>query len=388
MISVGLSDITENDFLTLIANGESEGRYIEYKRELPKGNDEDKKEFLADVSSFANTAGGDLIFGMEAVKGLPTNLVGVQTADIDLELRRLDSILASGISPRIKYELRAIPLQSGSEALIVRTQRSWLGPHRVVFKGHDRFYGRNSAGKYPLDVTELRTAFNLSGTVNERIRAFRTDRIIALMNNETPIPFTDTSKAILHCVPVESFAGQPQFDVLSLYENPLSLPVICSTVWDRRLNLDGLMSYKHGSPCSAYTQLYRSGVIEAVSGEIVAKTYKQWTVIPSRSFEGYILQYLATCIQTLRQIGATPPVLIALTLTKTSGLVMGVDEMRLEFGLSYPIAQNSVILPETLVEDFSMPVTKILRPLFDLVWNACGYPRSENFDAEDNWINQ
>ncbi len=386
MISVGLSDITEDDLLTLIADGVSEGRNIDYKRELPKGKDEDKKEFLADVSSFANTAGGDLIFGIEEEKGLPTNIVGVQVADIDLELRRLDSMLASGISPRIKYELRAIPLQSGNEVLMVRTQRSWLGPHRVVFKGHDKFYGRNSAGKYPLDVTELRTAFNLSGTVNERIRAFRMDRIIALMNNETPIPFTDTSKAILHCIPVESFAGQPQFDVLPLYDNPRSLPVICSTVWERRLNLDGLMSYKYGSPCPAYTQLYRSGVIEAVSGEIVAKTYQERTVIPSRSFEGYILQYLPACIRILQQIGAAAPVLIALTLTKTHGLVMGTDNERLEFGMSYPIAQNSVILPETLVEDLSMPITKILRPSFDLVWNACGYPQSENFDSEDNWV--
>jgi hypothetical protein len=386
MISIGLSDITANDLLALIADGVSEGRDIDYKRELPRGKDEDKKEFLADVSSFANTAGGDLIFGIEEEKGLPTNIIGVQTADIDLELRRLDSILASGISPRINYELRAIPLQSGNLVLIVRTHRSWFGPHRVVFKGHDKFYGRNSAGKYPLDVTELRIAFNLSGTVNERIRAFRTDRIIALMNNETPIPFTDTPKAILHCIPLESFAGQPQFYVLPLYDNPRSLPVIGSTVWDRRLNLDGLMSYKYGSPCSAYTQLYRSGVIEAVSGEIVAKTYQEWTVIPSRSFEGYILQYLPACIRILQQIGATAPVLIALTLTKTRGLSMGTDAPRLEFGMSYPIAQNSVILPETLVEDLSMPITKILRPIFDLVWNACGYPRSENFDSEDNWI--
>jgi hypothetical protein len=386
MIPKPLNEISDADLQALIANGVAEGRTIDYKRELPKGNDEDKKEFLADVSSFANTAGGDLIFGIEEERGLPTNIVGVQIADIDLELRRLDSILASGISPRIKYELRAIPLQSGNEVLIVRAQRSWLGPHRVVFKGYDKFYGRNSAGKYPLDVTELRTAFNLSGTVNERIRAFRMDRIIALMNNETPIPFTDTSKAILHCIPVESFAGQPQFDVLPLYNNPLSLPVICSTVWQRRLNLDGLMSYKHDSPCSAYTQLYRSGVIEAVSGEIVAKTYQKWTVIPSRSFEGYILQYLPACIRALQQIGANAPVLIALTLTKTHGLIMGTDDARLEFGMSYSIAQNSVILPETLVEDLSMPITKILRPIFDLVWNACGYPRSENFDSEDNWI--
>jgi predicted HTH transcriptional regulator len=205
MINKGLSDITENDLLSLINEGVSEGRNIDYKRDLPKGNDEDKKEFLADVSSFANTAGGDLIFGMEEEQGLPTNVIGVHAVDMDLEVRRLDSILASGISPRIKHELRAIPLQSGGKVLIVRTGRSWLGPHRVVFKGHDKFYGRNSAGKYPLDVTELRTAFNLSGTTNERIRAFRTDRIIALMNNETPMVFTDTPKAILHCIPLESF---------------------------------------------------------------------------------------------------------------------------------------------------------------------------------------
>jgi hypothetical protein len=146
------------------------------------------------------------------------------------------------------------------------------------------------------------------------------------------------------------------------------------------------LSYRHDSPCSGYTQLYRSGVIEAVSGGIVAKTYKERTVIPSVAFERYILQYLPICLRTLQQIGATAPVLIALTLTKTHGLIMGTDAERLEFDLSYPIEQNSVILPETLIEDLSMPVAKILRPLFDLVWNACGYPRSENFDSEDNWI--
>jgi hypothetical protein len=386
MINKGLSDITENDLLSLINEGVSEGRNLDYKRDLPKSNDEGKKEFLADVSSFANTSGGDLIFGIEEEHGLPTNIIGLQTVDMDFEVRRLDSILASGISPRIKYELRVLTLQSGEKVLIVRTVRSWLGPHRVVFKGHDKFYGRNSAGKYPLDVTELRTAFNLSGTTNERIRAFRTDRIIALVNNETPMAFTDTPKAILHCIPLESFAGQPQFDVLPLYEDPRSLPPICTTVWDRRLNLDGLLSYRHDSPCSGYTQLYRSGIIEAVSGSIVAKTYKERTVIPSVAFEGYILQYLPICIRTLRQIGATAPVLIALTLTKTHGFIMGTDAERLEFDMSYPIEQNSVVLPETLVENLSMPVTKILRPLFDLVWNACGYPRSENFDSEDNWI--
>jgi hypothetical protein len=145
------------------------------------------------------------------------------------------------------------------------------------------------------------------------------------------------------------------------------------------------LSYTHDSPCSGYTQLYRSGVIEAVSGSIVAKTYKEWTVIPIVLFEKYILQYLPFCIRTLQQIGATGPVMIALTLTKTRGLVLGTDVQRLEWGISHPIEKNLVVLPEIVVEDLSMPAAKILRPLFDLVWNACGYARCENFDSEDNY---
>jgi len=33
--------------------------------------------------------------------------------------------------------------------LVVRSERSWIGPHRVVLKGHDKFYARNSAGNIP-----------------------------------------------------------------------------------------------------------------------------------------------------------------------------------------------------------------------------------------------
>lgn len=55
MISKNLSEVVEDDLRSLISNGVNEGRMIEYKRELPGNSDGDKKESLADVSSFANT---------------------------------------------------------------------------------------------------------------------------------------------------------------------------------------------------------------------------------------------------------------------------------------------------------------------------------------------
>jgi predicted HTH transcriptional regulator len=187
MIPKPFEAIAEADLLALISNAVSEGRTIDYKRELPGNSDGEKKEFLADVSSFANTSGGDLIFGMDEVEGLPTQLTGFQSANADIEIQRLDSILAFGIDPRIRYSAKII--QGGVRSLFIRVERSWIGPHRVIFKGHDRFYGRNSAGKYSLDVNQLRSAFTFSSTVTERIRAFRVDRIISLSNNDTPIPF-------------------------------------------------------------------------------------------------------------------------------------------------------------------------------------------------------
>lgn len=307
MIPRPLNDISEADLTGLITNGVAEGRTIDYKRALPGNTDADKKEFLADTSSFANTGGGDLVFGMDEASGLPTQIAGVQSADLDVEIRRLDSILAAGLSPRIRYAMRTVTTTGGERVLVLRIERSWSGPHRVVFQQHDKFYGRNSAGKYPLDVNELRTAFTLSSTATERIRGFRTDRIIALSNNQTPVPFIDSPKVVLHCIPLEAFAGTAQYNVLPLYDKPVPLSPMVTTNWDRRLNLDGILAFGTQQPCPSYTQLYRNGVVEVVQGRILAHEYEGRMVIPSVSYEHHILEYLPRCFRIFEAIGAKCP---------------------------------------------------------------------------------
>jgi hypothetical protein len=283
MIGKRLEGITGDDLAALITGGVAEGRTIEYKRELPGGSDGDKKEFLADTSSFANTGGGDLVFGMDESQGLRTQIVGVQSGDLGLEIGRLDSILAAGLNPRIRYAPKVVACAGNQKALVIRVEHSWSGPHRVVFKGHDKFYGRNSAGKYPLDVNELRAAFTLSETVTERIRAFRTDRIIALSNNQSPVSFVTTPRIFLHCIPIESFAGPASYDVIPFYDNPLGLKPMAATAWDRRLNLDGIVTFGGSAPSYSYAQVYRNGTIEAVQGRILASVYTGVSIIPSRS---------------------------------------------------------------------------------------------------------
>jgi hypothetical protein len=385
MIPKRLDDIDEETLASLLSNAVSEGRTIEYKRQLPSNSDGDKKEFLADVSSFANSGGGDLLFGVEEDDGVPIKIVGIQPTDFDLEIRRLDSIIASGLAPRIRYATRVVKCHNGRASLIVRVDRNWIGPHRVIFKGHDKFYGRNSAGKYPLDVDELRAAFTLPATVTERIRAFRTDRIIAISSGDTPVPLPETPKIVLHCIPIESFSGQPSYDLLSFYSDPTKLgPMAARGGWNRRLNLEGLVVFAGADPSLVYTQLFRNGVIEAVNAHYLAPRYKEDLAIPSIAYEEVVNDYLPICFETLKKMGANAPVLVALTFTSTRGLYMGVDDFGLVQG--YPIQADTIVVPAGMVSDFSTPPGKILKPMFDLVWNACGLPASRNFDSEGNWI--
>ena len=103
MIGKSIDKITEEDLQDLIDNSVLERKTIEYKQSLPSNSDSAKKEFLADVSSFANASGGDLIYGIieDRNTGLPETLDGLAIDNVDQEILRLDSMIRDGIEPRL-----------------------------------------------------------------------------------------------------------------------------------------------------------------------------------------------------------------------------------------------------------------------------------------------
>jgi Putative DNA-binding domain len=389
MISKRLEEIGEDDIDHLVANSVTEGKTIEYKKVLPGNSDADKKEFLADISSFANTTGGDLIFGIDEEQGVPTGIPGLALSDPDAEVLRLDSIVNDGLEPRVRFGTRVIQRGGKPPALIVKIERSWIGPHRVTFKGHDKFYARNSAGKYPMDVSELRSAFTLASSVTEQVRQFRADRLARLHNNKTPVTLVaGASRTVLHCIPLESFSRSVQYDVLK-YSQPRRTvdcpPIVVGSGWSNRINLDGLVTYSGAeSGAMSYTQLFRHGAIEAVEVYWLNVNRSGGArAIPHVAVEGELLRYLQRLLDVQKDLGINPPIAVALTLTETSGLVMASDMYSFERGNQ--VIEENLILPETVVESFDQPPGRILRPLFDLIWNACGYSRSKNFDDQGNW---
>jgi predicted HTH transcriptional regulator len=142
MIAAKLDQIDESAVEGLLFNAVSESKTLEYKSVLPGLSDAEKKEFLADVSALANTRGGDLVYGIAEDKGVPTDIPGVVILDPDRDTTRIESLINSGIRPRIRYETKLIRRAAKDPVFLIRVQHSWNGPHRVEYAGHNKFYAR------------------------------------------------------------------------------------------------------------------------------------------------------------------------------------------------------------------------------------------------------
>jgi len=384
MIPKPLDQITEVDLNNLIEARVAERKTLEYKIELPQPNAAGKKEFLADISSFANTAGGDLIFGIAEAAGLPTAIPGVELGDVDGEILRWEGAIRTGLAPRVRQTTRAVPLSNGRSVLIFRLERSWYGPHRVIFENGARFYGRTTNGKYELDVTDLRNAFLFSNSVMEKVREFRSERIIALANGQTLTPLADGAKLVMHVMALESFAAQQQYDIFAIELRPMYATRLGG--WGDRINFEGKIIIASGEPPSAYTQIFRNGVIEAVRVGVLNGS-RDYNVIPSLAYEEALVGYLPECLDALRRLGCQPPVLIGISLLGVRGLRLAVDvNMEINMGGVRPIDREVLMLPEMLIDDLSSPFEPFLKPILDLVWNACGMPSSPHFDEAGHWI--
>jgi hypothetical protein len=89
----------------------------------------------------------------------------------------------------------------------------------------------------------------------------------------------------------------------------------------------------------------------------------------------------------MRHVGATAPVAVAVTLTNVKDIVLGFDDW--QHYEQHAVLNTHLFFPEVLLAELGDPtgpvLRPVLRPLFDLLWNACGINQFPNFDADSNW---
>ena len=98
----------------------------------------------------------------------------------------------------------AVTLNNGNPVIVLRIPRSWTAPHMVLHRGVTRFCGRNSGGKYDLDVHQVRAAFLASEGIADRLKNFRLERVNRLISGTVPVVLTSSHLVVFHLLPIVS----------------------------------------------------------------------------------------------------------------------------------------------------------------------------------------
>jgi len=398
MIDKRFDAIEKSDIDAMVASKTSERRTLEYKAELPRESDDAKREFLSDIASLANSLGGDILYGVTDERdqngqptGRPREAVGIGGANETSEQLRLENMIRDGIAPRIAgVQVKAIPGFPGGSVILLRVPQSWAVPHMVTFRNLSRFYSRNSAGKYQLDVSEIRSAFALSESLPERIRAFRSDRLAKIANGDTPVPFGSNRAAVEHLLPISALEGGSGKDV-SKEANRLVMKLAppLSQSWSNRFNADGFLTYDSSEwgmskrSASTYVQVFRSGALEIVNQRVLIRQLTEFDqIIPMAAFEKSLIEGTRDFALVQRDLGVSPPIVVMISL-------LGVRNFALTTGANSVtnsrIDRDALISPDVLIEDFNLEFDVLLRPVFDFFWQAAGLADCPNYGTDGRW---
>ncbi|SEF32292.1 RNA-binding domain-containing protein [Variovorax sp. NFACC27] len=377
-----LAATTEADIGSLIAEQATEGAYLDLKRELPGRNDAARHEFLADVSAFANSAGGDLVYGVDEDGEGRAVLVVAQTGNADQETRRLQDVLLHGIQPRIPGIQVQTVMVNGGFVLVVRVPQSWAGPHRVNTNQH--FFVREGARKRQLDVPEIRGMFLRSERQAESVRNFRTERLGKLMAGEAPHRLVPGALLVGHFVPTQAALGLVQVNPIP-YMLGRALPVLGITVPGARVNADGALVVRNPRPegTHGYSQLFRNGYFETV--KVLAHAVNERAPLGSLAYEEHFIALLDRLRAEYQHLGIGLEITCMVSIIGANHVELGLDRWRYNIDDHQGFFDRpTLVLPDVLLP-MDQTAALALRPVFDLVWQSAGLIRSFNYNEAGEW---
>ena len=378
-----VGSLTAGDIRALVDNGVAESQVVEYKRELPGSADADKREFLADVSAFANTAGGCILYGVETARdanqqdtGVPTALPGLPGANLDKEKLRLEGMLQDGLSPALRGLIRFqdLPGSNADPVLVMGIPSSYARPHRVTYQKVNKFWRRSEGGKYEPDVTELKRMFLETSTWSDEAERFRTERTEKVRKRGL-INVNLTSSVFIHVLPLGRLSARID---LKQYEQKLRSLLSPPTHkgWGHRWGVDGFMTSTMGknSLLDTYTQWFRFGGIEGYSADYLRNWEGNGKTLPifqAKQLTIMLERYVPEAIAAMREIFEhQPPYAVEVSVHNVRGSYIVVKENR----LGEPIDQNDIVPPLVVVDEPDpVNVRTALRPIIDTLWQSGGF---------------
>ena len=139
--------------------GTEESLRLEYKRlDALTNSDKNKSELAKDISAFANSAGGDIIYGVVEKNHKP---VEIDVSNSEARKEWIENIINSNVQPKID-NIKIYPIDNtehGNQLFVISVPQSDKAPHMANFKYHKR-YNFKSAAMEHYEIEDIRNRKN------------------------------------------------------------------------------------------------------------------------------------------------------------------------------------------------------------------------------------
>lgn len=152
-----------SDLLSMIKNEVQESIHLDYKDSRAL-NKKKVHEIAKDVSAFANSDGGVIVYGIREDQHLPKELD--EGVDHNFFTREwLEEVISSNISPTIDgLRIAQIPLSSERSAFIIQVPKSYRAPHQE--QSSKRYYKRYNFKSQPMEDYEIQDIRSRSSVIS------------------------------------------------------------------------------------------------------------------------------------------------------------------------------------------------------------------------------
>lgn len=373
-----VTSLTEESLREFLALSIPEGLHVDYKAALSGVSDKEaKREFLKDVTAFANAAGGHLLLGVREPaenQSVDEQLIGLDNGQALAQ--DLERVASSSIDPRIPgLRIIAVPLQTGRSCVVVHIPSSLSRPHMVNHSGHRSFYVRHSESSFPMTTHEIREAVLTSTSAEARARLLAASHLADARNT-----VGDRQAAFfLQAVPL--MPPEPAWDVFS--------PAIETAVrGDARRNkyqhyadlasnvapqptIDGVLGQDQRERPTWETEVHRTGYISCLYRDIQVEAVKTVDRFVVHSSTCDVFRAFCHLLKELLSASGTDvPYLMTCAYLNAEGTCVWTDSRYSKF--SEPYKKKEILWPEHLRAAGSDPLV-IAERLCVEMFNAFGF---------------
>lgn len=232
---------------------------------------------------------------------------------------------------------------------------------------------------------------NLNGnvTIEEKVKNFRSERADLVKQGELrSFNLQDEGgKILFHTIPTDAFNyGRNIFSKQKKHNFRHLIPLDnqCTKYY---YDYDGyitLLRMPGSENVVSYSKLFHTGIVEYVDCFTLQKN-PDGKVIAGYSYEERLINKLGQIMSLFRDFNIDSPFFVVLSLLDVLDYRIAWRE---GYQQAHPINVEDLFIPGIQCANYEADPPKVLKSIFDIVWNSAGWPRSQNYDKNEVWISR